>query len=301
MSELTDLQKLITTYSRRLQKLREQAAMFGLSAPPHILLEIEDIAEKLQTLQAELEADQSALARQSARGLPVADALTQVQQQLAEVKTLLADKSGGGGVTIGNVYGDIIGSTIAGRDVNQPHTAFDQRGQHVGAQTNIAAGAGSVVNSTAGGDIIAGSGNTVIKPGGDYVQGDKNTVGNVSNAAVAVGRGAQASQNQGVSGDALAEFFAAVYRQIDRQPGLAAADKADAKAELAELEATATAEPEGLPDTFLTRRLRNLERMAPDIIDVILAALANPAVGLGVVGAKIKAKAEEIKAARGKK
>jgi hypothetical protein len=309
MSNPTDLQKLMTTYRRRLQKLKETQAMYGLSAPPHVLLEIEDIEVKLAELQAELEQKQAELQQTHSKltdmadqGLPVAEALSQVQQELAAVKTLLVElgqKGGGSGVTIGHVYGNIIGSTIAGRDVVQPQTTVDQRGQQVGAQSNISAGAGSVVNASAGGDIITGSGNQVIKPGGDYVQGDKIKVGNVSHAAVAVGRGAQATLNQGVSGEALAEFFATLYRQIDSQPGLSAADKEDAKAELAELEAAAKAEPDGLADSFLTRRLRHLERIAPDIIDVILATLANPGVGLGVVGAKIKAKAEEISAARG--
>ena len=164
--------------------------------------------------------------------------------------------------------------------------------------SRVKAGERAVIGSRAGGDLITGSDNTVINPGGDYVGGDKIRMGNVSNAAVAVGPGAQATLNQGVSGEAVAEFFATLYRQIDSQPGLSAADKEDAKAELAELEAAAKAEPDGLADSFLKRRLRHLERIAPDIIDVILATLANPAVGLGVVGAKIKAKAMEISAAR---
>ena len=146
--------------------------------------------------------------------------------------------------------------------------------------SRVKAGERAVIGSRAGGDIITGDGNQVIKPGGDYVAGAKTTIGDVSNAAVA-------------------EFFATLYRQIDSQPGLSAADKEDAKAELAELEAAAKAEPDALADSFLKRRLRNLERTAPDIIDVILATLANPGVGLGVVGAKIKAKAMEISAARG--
>jgi hypothetical protein len=37
-----------------LQKLKEQQATFGLQSPPHILIEIEDIETKIETLQTEL-------------------------------------------------------------------------------------------------------------------------------------------------------------------------------------------------------------------------------------------------------
>ncbi len=50
-----DIKKLITTYNRRLQKLREQEAIFGISADPKISLEIENIEAKIERLQTQLE------------------------------------------------------------------------------------------------------------------------------------------------------------------------------------------------------------------------------------------------------
>ena len=56
MSRQDDIKKLITTYNRRLQKLKEQQAMHGLDTPPATLLEIEDIEEKLTELESHLSA-----------------------------------------------------------------------------------------------------------------------------------------------------------------------------------------------------------------------------------------------------
>ena len=55
MPRRDDIQTLIALYNRRLQKLREQAALKGISTPPEISLEIEDIEAKLAGFQAELE------------------------------------------------------------------------------------------------------------------------------------------------------------------------------------------------------------------------------------------------------
>jgi hypothetical protein len=47
------------------------------------------------------------------------------------------------------------------------------------------------------------------------------------------------------------------------------------------------------PDTnYLETRLKNLQKMAPDIVDVILATVTNPASGFTTVAQKI---AEKIK------
>ncbi len=48
MTESDSNQKLLTIHRRRLAKLREQAALFGASTPPHILLEIEDIEAQIR-------------------------------------------------------------------------------------------------------------------------------------------------------------------------------------------------------------------------------------------------------------
>ena len=45
-------QKLLTIHRRRLNILKEQAALFGANTPPHILLEIEDIEAQIAALES---------------------------------------------------------------------------------------------------------------------------------------------------------------------------------------------------------------------------------------------------------
>jgi hypothetical protein len=44
---------------------------------------------------------------------------------------------------------------------------------------------------------------------------------------------------------------------------------------------------------FLSRRFRNIARMAPDVLDVVVATLGNPLAGLGVAVKKIAENAKE--------
>ena len=50
-------------------------------------------------------------------------------------------------------------------------------------------------------------------------------------------------------------------------------------------------------ESFLRRHLRNIQRMAPDIFDVVIGSLINPLAGLGMAVKKVaeKAKAEADK------
>ena len=55
MSRQKDLRERIVKNQRRLQKLKEKEASYGLETPVHILTEIEDIETELERLRAELE------------------------------------------------------------------------------------------------------------------------------------------------------------------------------------------------------------------------------------------------------
>ena len=55
MTRRADLKRLITIQTRRLQKLKEKKARKGVNADPELLIEIEDIEEELEALQAELD------------------------------------------------------------------------------------------------------------------------------------------------------------------------------------------------------------------------------------------------------
>jgi len=54
MTNSTDIERLIDMHTRRLQKLREQQASFGLGADPRIKIEIEDIEAQIASLEAAL-------------------------------------------------------------------------------------------------------------------------------------------------------------------------------------------------------------------------------------------------------
>ncbi len=118
--------------------------------------------------------------------------------------------------------------------------------------------------NTGGGTYIRGNVNT---GGGDFVGRDK-----IVNAQTT-----------------LTQTFAPIYTQIEVHPTLPAEDKTDLKAEVKELE-TELQKGEQADATFLERRLRNIKRMAPDILDVIVATLANPLAGFSTIAAKVAGK-----------
>lgn len=107
--------------------------------------------------------------------------------------------------------------------------------------------------------------------GSNIVSGDNNTVG--------------------IHNTNLSSSFKTIYRFVDSHPTLKPAEKEDAKAELKDIE---TALEETRPDEdFLARRLRNLQRMAPDIVDVVFETLKNPVSGVATVMQKIAKKMSE--------
>ncbi len=57
--------------------------------------------------------------------------------------------------------------------------------------------------------------------------------------------------------------------------------------------AEAAQKHEKVDEGFLSRRFRNIARMAPDVLDLVVATLANPLAGLGVTVKKLAEKAKE--------
>ncbi len=55
MSRKNDLERLISQYNRRRQKLKEKEAQYGLEVPVSVLTEIEDLDDKIEVLQTALE------------------------------------------------------------------------------------------------------------------------------------------------------------------------------------------------------------------------------------------------------
>jgi len=136
--------------------------------------------------------------------------------------------------------------------------------------------------NTDGGAYIGGGVNT---GGGDFVGRDKNLSVNIDgdmrgnlifgNNNTINSHGATNIQN----------VFAPVYTAI-QQSAIPFQEKEDITAEVKEIE-TAVAQGEAVDETWLARRLRGLKRMAPDIAEVALSALAGPGAVAGTVVKKI--------------
>lgn len=108
--------------------------------------------------------------------------------------------------------------------------------------------------------------------------------------------GGDANQSVIITGDHnrvnVNSKFSTIYKQVDERTDLPAADKTDLKSELQTFEDEDKKGPES-NEGFLAQRLRNVKRIAPDILDVALATIANPAAGFGMIAKKV---AEKMKA-----
>jgi hypothetical protein len=95
--------------------------------------------------------------------------------------------------------------------------------------------------------------------------------------------------NNGVKLDEVTQAFEAIYAEIEKSQ-VTPATKSDLKEDVQEVQAAI--KEKKVDESFVSRRLRNIGRMAPDILEVILVTITSPAAGLGMVGKKI---AEKVK------
>lgn len=113
------------------------------------------------------------------------------------------------------------------------------------------------------------------------------------NNSVVIGGSVQGSNivvgNHNAVGNQYAPNFTKIYRYVDDHPKLTATEKDDVKAELQEVEKEAQKGAQA-DETFLARRFRNIQRMAPDILDVAVETLKNPISGVATVIQKIAQK-----------
>jgi hypothetical protein len=126
-------------------------------------------------------------------------------------------------------------------------------------------------------------------------------IGDISNISGSVNvAGGNITTHHTVSGLSAAEIkqlFDGLYAKIETRPNTSTADREDIEAEVKEIQSTVTQaaeKNEKVDEGFLSRRFRNIARMAPDVLDIVVATLVNPLAGLGVAVKKIaeKAKAE---------
>jgi hypothetical protein len=125
-------------------------------------------------------------------------------------------------------------------------------------------------------------------------------VGNISdikgNVNVAGGDMTTYQITTGLSGAEIKQLFNQIYTNIEARPQTSSADKEELKAEVKEIEATVNEvaqKNEKVDEGFLSRSFRNIARIAPDVLDVVVAALANPALGIGTVVKKIAERAKQ--------
>jgi hypothetical protein len=142
------------------------------------------------------------------------------------------------------------------------------QGNVVDVQGGVA-GRDKIDINTGGGAYV---GRNVIVHGGDFVGRDQ-------------------FKTASPSADEMTDLFEKIFARIESHPGLSQADKEDLKAEVVDVKAD-TSKAGQIDESVLIRRLRNIGRIAPDILDVVLATLVNPAAGFVVVARKV---AEKVK------
>ncbi|MBL8061660.1 MAG: toll/interleukin-1 receptor domain-containing protein [Anaerolineales bacterium] len=132
-------------------------------------------------------------------------------------------------------------------------------------------------NSTSVGSISIGG-----KMSGNLVIGNNNKVTN--------------TVNNGISAAEIEQLFDQLYSEIDKRAGISSAVKEDLKADVQEIQTAVTQaveKNEKVEESFVSRKFRSIARMAPDILDVVIATIGNPLAGLGVAAKKIADKAKE--------
>ncbi len=137
--------------------------------------------------------------------------------------------------------------------------------------------------NTGGGDCVGRDLSRIVEQGGVHIGGD------VSNSNIITG-------NHNVVASTISqkeEYIQNIYNAIESRPDTDPLDKEDLKFAVAEI-AEEDAKSEEADENFIARRLRNIQRIAPDILEVALATIANPAAGFGLVAKKVakKMKAE---------
>lgn len=131
-------------------------------------------------------------------------------------------------------------------------------------------------------------GRTIKTEGGAYIEGKVD----VSGGGDFVGRDKNLTYHDGTDVADLAQLFEAIYHQIEARPQDSNVDKEEIASEVKKIEDEAAKGEQANPNK-IERWLGNLAHMAPDIWDVTVATLSNPAAGIALVIKKIAKKAKE--------
>jgi hypothetical protein len=139
--------------------------------------------------------------------------------------------------------------------------------------------------TTIHGDVFTGGKRAINTGGGAYIEGSVSTGGGDF-----VGR--DQVKTSGLSAADVAKLFEPIYARIEARPNTSSEDKADLKTDVQELQVEVT-KGDKADESFLSRRLRNIQRMAPDILEVVTATLTNPLTGFSSVVTKVAQRMKE--------
>jgi len=122
--------------------------------------------------------------------------------------------------------------------------------------------------------------------------GDVIRIQNVgAGSAVAAGRGAKASVINNESLSAIVEWMAQLNKKVDSLPDISRAEKEDIKQQVEKIGDEAQ-KGSKVEVGRLEKLINTISVMAPDIFDVVIASLASPLAGIGLVIKKIGDKAK---------
>ena len=121
------------------------------------------------------------------------------------------------------------------------------------------------------------------------IGGDQNVIqGSISGGVIVQGRGANVAvqQNSGLHEEQLSLLFDKLYQAIQSRPDDPNIDKEEISETVQRIEQEVK-KGDQANDSKLKRWMESLGKMAPDIVDVILASLGGPVSGMTAVLKKV--------------
>lgn len=132
----------------------------------------------------------------------------------------------------------------------------------------------------------------VVRKKKPVIAGDVIKIQNVgTGASIAAGRGAKASVINNESLSSITKWMTQITKKINSLPDISQAEKEDIKQQVEKIRNEARKGTKAEVGR-LEKLINTLSVIAPDIFDVVVATLANPLAGIGLVIKKIGDKAK---------
>jgi hypothetical protein len=141
------------------------------------------------------------------------------------------------------------------------------------------------------GSLASSSGEAGVRPG-TSISGDQIHISDTHDSIMAVGRGARTTVTQVTELPELKREFEHIREHIQARPDEPDLDKKELATTVEQIEAEVSKQEQANPNK-VERWLKFLAMMAPDVLEVVLAALTGPIPG---ITAAIRKVAERVKA-----